>query len=207
MGGSDSSGLQECLDRWRAGDPAARDALLRNSYERLRLLTRRMLRGHYPGVRRWEETDDVLQRVMVGLHKMLDSVEVETVLDYLRLAATHINRRLIDLARYYAGKTHPVPNYVSPPPEGDPSGVRAGRADGEADPSEGPGGLEAWAEFHHQVTLLPDEERDVFGLLWYGGLTQAEAARLLGVSHSTIKRRWLRARLRIAEALGGEMPS
>ena len=43
-------------------------------------------------------------------------------------------------------------------------------------------------------------------MLWYQGLTQAEAAELLGVSSRTVKRRWQTARLRLFEALGGELP-
>ena len=49
-------------------------------------------------------------------------------------------------------------------------------------------------------------EREVFDLLWYHGLTQDEAAALIGVSVRTVKSRWRSARLRIAEALGGELP-
>src|SRR5438874_1089124 len=49
--------LQHWLDRHQAGDPDARAELIRHSQERLRHLTRQMLR-HYPGVRRWEDTSD-----------------------------------------------------------------------------------------------------------------------------------------------------
>jgi DNA-directed RNA polymerase specialized sigma24 family protein len=35
------------------------------------------------------------------------------------------------------------------------------------------------------------------------GLTQAEAAALLGVAVPTVKLRWLKARLRVQQALGG----
>jgi DNA-directed RNA polymerase specialized sigma24 family protein len=43
-------------------------------------------------------------------------------------------------------------------------------------------------------------------LLWYQGLSQAEAAELLQVSERTIKRRWMSARLQLQDALHGEMP-
>ncbi len=55
---------------------------------------------------------------------------------------------------------------------------------------------------HEQVERLPPEEREVFDLCWYHDLTQEEAAAALGVSVRTIKRRWLRARLRLQELLG-----
>jgi RNA polymerase sigma factor (sigma-70 family) len=53
---------------------------------------------------------------------------------------------------------------------------------------------------------LPNKEHEVFDLLWYQGLTQDEAAQLLGVSKRTIKRRWQSARLQLFEALGGHLP-
>jgi RNA polymerase sigma factor (sigma-70 family) len=69
-----------------------------------------------------------------------------------------------------------------------------------------PDRLAAWTEFHEQVERLPEEEREVFSLLWYKGLSQAEAAEVLGVSDRTIKRRWQSARLHLHEALGGQLP-
>ena len=36
--------------------------------------------------------------------------------------------------------------------------------------------LADWTEFHEQVDALTDEHREVFNLLWYQDLTQAEAA-------------------------------
>ena len=37
-----------------------------------------------------------------------------------------------------------------------------------------------WTNFHDQVDNLPEEQRKVFDLLWYKGLTQPEAADVLG---------------------------
>jgi RNA polymerase sigma factor (sigma-70 family) len=62
-------------------------------------------------------------------------------------------------------------------------------------------------EFHQQIERLPAIEREVVGLLWYHGLTQAEAGEVLGVSERTVKRHWLAARLKLHEALRGNMPS
>jgi RNA polymerase sigma factor (sigma-70 family) len=69
-----------------------------------------------------------------------------------------------------------------------------------------PSELAAWSEFHERAGQLPDEEREVFDLLWYQGLMQEEAAQLLGVSERTVKRRWQSARLQLFEALGGNLP-
>ena len=64
----------------------------------------------------------------------------------------------------------------------------------------------AWGEFHEAVGALPEDERDVFDLLWYQGLTRQEAAALLEVSAKTVQRRWQAACLRLHDALHGELP-
>src|SRR5216684_798155 len=115
MTGPTTIHLQGCLDRLRAGDPAAREELLRHSQERLRELTHRML-GRFGGVRRWEETDDVLQRLLMRLDPMLREIEVGTVCDYLRLAATKLRQVLLDLARYYGGPEGLGTNHATPQP-------------------------------------------------------------------------------------------
>ena len=75
--------------------------------------------------------------------------------------------------------------------------------------ANGPGGpqtLDEWATFHEAVERLPEEERQVVGLLWYRGLTHAQAAEALGVATKTVQRRWASARLMIRDALHGERP-
>ena len=63
--------------------------------------------------------------------------------------------------------------------------------------------LRRWAEFHEAVARLPDDLRAVFDLLWYQGVSQAEAAVLLGIAVRTVKLRWMKARLWVQRALGG----
>ena len=53
-------------------------------------------------------------------------------------------------------------------------------------------------------TLFPKEERAVVDLLWFDGLTQAEAAIALGVSERSIGRKWYSARYFLFKALGHE---
>ena len=63
--------------------------------------------------------------------------------------------------------------------------------------------MRRWTEFHEAAARLPDDLRAVFDLLWYHGLTQAEAAALLGVAVPTVKLRWMKARLGVQQTLGG----
>lgn len=183
--------LQNCLDLARQGDPEARGRIIDHACERLRLLTRRMLRG-YPGVKRWSETDDVLQNAMIRLHRALAQVKPESPRQFYGLATTQIRRELIDLSRHYygvegLGARHHTDGGVA--------------ADSKPDERHEPANFESWGRFHELVEKLPDEQRDVVGLLWYEGLSQPEAAEVLGVSLATIKRRWQAARLALCEVL------
>ncbi len=94
--------IQGWLDRLRDGDEAAREKLLQFSCERLRRLTRKMLR-RFERVHRWEQTDDVLQSAMLRLHRTLQDVRPDSPADFYRLAALNIRRELLDLAKHYFG--------------------------------------------------------------------------------------------------------
>ena len=72
-----------------------------------------------------------------------------------------------------------------------------------ADPGPGPRTSAELKEFHTQVGKLPDEEREVFDLIFYLGLEQAEVAKRLGVSVPTVRRRWRAAKERLHDLLGG----
>jgi RNA polymerase sigma-70 factor (ECF subfamily) len=206
MTGPTTTYLQGCLDRVRSGDAAAREDLLRHSQERLRAIAHRML-GRFPSVRRSEETDDVLQELMIRLDRMLGQLEVRTVRDYLRLAATNLRRVLIDLARHYLeADRHRPAGQATPVAEADPADGRPIAHEPAADPASDPRSLAEWTEFHDRVGRLPQEHCEVFDLLWYHGLTHGQAAEVLGVSLTTVKRRWLAARILLMEAFPGDSP-
>src|SRR5262245_13726128 len=90
--------IQALLDRLRGGDASARNELLNCACERLRRLAHQMLRS-YPRVGRWEQTDDLLQNAAIRLHRTLGQMTVESALSFFRLAALHIRRTLLDLAK------------------------------------------------------------------------------------------------------------
>ena len=175
--------LAGLLDRAVGGDPAALDALLRHSGERLTLLTRRML-GDFARVRRWAQTDDVLQSALVRLLSALRDVKPATSRDFLALAALQIRRELIDLARRYYGPLGIGANHDSQ------RGAQGACPEPAETRAEDPGDLAQWTELHEQIGALPLEEREVVDLVFYQGLAQAEAAELLGISLRTLQRRW-----------------
>jgi RNA polymerase sigma factor (sigma-70 family) len=198
-----STQIQRCIDRMRSGEGGARDELLAHAADRLNRLTRKMLQD-FPGVHRWEQTDDVLQNAALRLCRMLGECQPPTAADFFRLAAAQIRRELVDLARRYSGPLGLGANHASFAQAG-PESAPA-RALDPADHTHDPDRLADWTDFHREVEALPEEERETFDLLFYEGLTQAEAADLLDVSERTIKRRWQAARMRLVETLGTRMP-
>jgi RNA polymerase sigma-70 factor (ECF subfamily) len=197
--------IQIRLDRLRAGDETARDELLTIACERLSRLAHKMLQ-HYPGVSRWEQTDDLLQNAALRLYRALKEVRPTSVRSFINLAAVQIRRELIDLARHYDGPEGPGRHH---PSRSGWDGSGSGDSPGPQDPgtdTDDPADLAVWTEFHHQVEALPDEEKEIFDLLWYQGLPQAEAAALLSVSERVVRYRWRSARLRLHQRLGGRMP-
>ena len=204
MADEGSTYLQQCLDRLRAGDESARPELLAGACARLSELTRTMLKD-YRRLRRWEQTDDVLQNALVRLHRSLEDVTPPSLRDFYRLAALQVRRELIDLARHYFGPEGRGRRHHTNAVEDD-SRLTPRPAYELPGPAEEPDTLAAWGEFHRQADALPEEEREVFDLVWYQGLKHTEAAALLGVSARTVKRRWQAACLRLHEALKGELP-
>ena len=192
--------VQRLLDRLNEGDLTARDSLLDQTFERLTRLARVMLRD-YPGVRRWEETDDVMQRVSIRLHRGLAEVALPSPKDFFRLAAVQIRRELTELARRYAGPHGLGTKHESHDSNHGP-GLAAIATDDASDPSQ----LAEWSAFHEQAGALPGILGSVFDLVYYQGLTQAEAAEILGVSERQVKRYWRDARLALHEAVGGQLP-
>jgi RNA polymerase sigma-70 factor (ECF subfamily) len=108
--------------------------------------------------------------------------------DFINLAVLQIRRELIDLARPYDGPEGLGRHHLSQAGS-DGSGTATNPLEASAD-TNNPARLAAWTEFHTQVEALPDEEREVFNLLWYHGVPQHEAARLLGVTERVPKHRW-----------------
>ena len=168
-----------------------RAEIIEHTCDRLRGLARRMLRG-FPGVHRWSETDDVLQNSLIRLHRSLASVKPQSARQFYGLAVTQIRRELLDLARSQFGPEGIGRNHHTD----DGAAVRSA--------TEEPQSIEDWTAFHEEVERLPGEEREVFDLLWYEGLHQADAAKVLGMSLATLKRRWQSARLRLGRTLGND---
>ncbi|TSA09006.1 MAG: sigma-70 family RNA polymerase sigma factor [Planctomycetaceae bacterium] len=195
-----SQQLSDCLERLHAGEEKARDEIVVVCAERLQIIAHRLLKK-FPRVRRWNDTDDIFQGGALRLYRSLASVHPSNVRELLGLATLQMHRELLDLARRYSGPTSYAANHDTNVVV-DSQGVRH-IIDSASDRNEA---LERWTLFHETVERLPEEQREVFRLVWYLNADQAQISRLLNCSTRTVKRHWQAARQTVREALNNEFP-
>jgi len=148
---------QNLLDRIAAGDNLARETLISHYMERLRRLASVMLRGR-AAVRRWEDTDDVLQNTLLRLNRALQVIAPESPRKFIGLVAAQIRRELIDLYRHHYGPqghgAHHESDFVHPNSHGDAS-PSYDSPDRQMNPA-------VHAAIHEAIEILPAELKDVF---------------------------------------------
>jgi RNA polymerase sigma-70 factor (ECF subfamily) len=141
-----------------------------------------------------EQTDDVSQNAAIRIHRALSDVKPESSRHFWNLVAKHIRWELLALA----SRCQRHAQYLIDA-GGDGGLALQNHTDGESEPSS----LSEWTDFHETVQGLPEAQREVFSLLWYDGLSQADVALALNTSLRTVKRRWQAARLHLSKVLYG----
>ena len=196
--------IHRYLEKLRSGDASARECLVNFTFERLQRMAKKM-KHDFDRVGRWEQTDDIVQNATIRLLQAIDGVEIRDVRHFYRLAALQIRRELIDLCRHYHGPLGAAANHQTQRGRSDQTNGRPEfeRAETISDPSS----MQEWGEFHTSVNELPEQQREVFELVWYHELSQPEIAELLGISTRQVKRIWRSAKLSLYEQLNGEIPS
>jgi RNA polymerase sigma-70 factor (ECF subfamily) len=175
-------------------EPVVR-ALLDRSVRRLHLLCARLLYRSYPRLTQPPlnlQVDELLGAVAERLLKALREIRPQTVRQFFALANQHMRWELNDLARRL-DEQPPVAELregLVPAPDSSGSGLTP----------NGRRMLEA-------IEDLPEDEREVFGLVRVQGMTQAEAAQVLGVAAVTVKRRLNRGLRFLTEQLGDLQPN
>lgn len=179
--------IQGLLVRWQQGDEPARAELIHCAYERLRRLAAVILNESFPRLKDAPallQTTDVANDAALGVYRMLDEIRPATARDFFRLAAQRIRWLLLDQAKKVAhARQHAQENL---PPRDQP---------GENDSSVALGAL------YRQIEELPEMEREVVDLIYFHGLTQVEAADLLGVAERSVRRYWTAARVKLYQGL------
>jgi len=164
-------------------------ALLARAVDRLRLLCSALLHKSYPRLTRAPlnlETDELLSAVVERLLKTLEKERPANVRAFFALANQHMRWELNDLARRLDEGAPDVEllEGVAVAPETSSSGLSVNAR-----------------RMLESIENLPDDEREVFSLVRIQGITQTEAAEILGVSLKTIQRRLNRSILLLAEML------
>jgi RNA polymerase sigma factor (sigma-70 family) len=193
------------LERAVAGDGEARRQLLELTRDRLTRHARRLLHGRYARLEPFAQTDDVVQQLYLKILRNQDRFwvnaggePVRSLAEFFGHTSAWMRDVLCDQLRQAYGRDDnrqpplPLDGGPSAGPRHEPS---SSTLDGEK--------LRRWTEFHEAAARLPDDLRAVFDLLWYQEMSQAEAAELLGIAVPTVKLRWMKARLRVQQALGG----
>ncbi len=195
MAAGTTSLIEHWLEQLRNGEDAARNEILRYSERRLRLHTHRMFRRS-PILVSLAETDDVLTLLQMRLNNALEKLpDVYSARSFFKLAAKHLGYALVDLYRKYTRNDVPkIAQPEGPNPDGPtPTEVKPDMSD-----SNDPATLLMWGEIHEKIQKLPEDEKEVFELLWYQGLPQRDAARILDISVNALEWLWLKARRRLA---------
>lgn len=185
--------LERGIRQLNAGDPSVRGELLNIACQRLMRLTSRLRRDlQLLGDAR--SSEEVFQNASLRLYEALHDTPIRDVRDFYRLAAIEIRRELIELCRYYQGR-----GGVTEGGDLSPESAAAAAVEGISTAE-----LRDWALFHDSVDALPENEREVFELIWYHEMTRDEAAALLGLTNRQVRRLWRGARLRLHQLLGSE---
>jgi RNA polymerase sigma factor (sigma-70 family) len=170
-------------------------ALLDRSIRRLQLLCSNLLYREYPRLTQPPlnlQPDELLDAVVERVLKAMRSVRPETVRQYFALVGQHMRWELNDVARRLDEQPSAVEvceDMVPAPPAS---------SDSELTP-DGQRILKA-------IDGLPEDEREVFGLVHIQELMQGEVAEVLGVSVRTVQRRLNSCLLLLAKELDDLRP-
>ena len=171
------------------------EALIDSSVSRLHLLCRTLLVRSYPRLARPPlnlEPEELLSAVVDRLLRALREIRPTNVRQFFALANRHMRWELNGLARRLDKEmpTGAINEELVQSPVSD---------DSELSPTA--------HRILDAVERLPDAEREAFDLIRIQNLTQPEAAEVLGVSESTLRRRLRRGLLLLTQKLSDLEPS
>jgi RNA polymerase sigma factor (sigma-70 family) len=174
-------------------EPIVRD-LLGSAAHRLHMLCSTLLYRSYPRLTRAPSNLDATEMLSAVIERMLKAMREArpvTVRQFFCIASQHMRWELNDVARRLDQRPRSLElreEFVAQPPGSDSTiGVNALRM------------LET-------IERLPEEQREVFDLIRVHGMTQPEAAELLGVTVRTIQRRLSASILHLTEKLADLCP-
>jgi RNA polymerase sigma-70 factor (ECF subfamily) len=187
-----TAAVQRYLDAL-AGDRQPAEPIVRElidrSVRRLQALCRNLLYRQYRRLTQAPlnlEPDELLSAVVERLLKAMRSQRPPTVRQFFGLVNQHMRWELNDLARRLDER---------------PVAVQIDEAAVPAPLSSASSMTPVHRRVLDAIDNLPEDEREVFGLVRVQGLTHAEAAEVTGVSMKTVQRRLNRAMVLLAKEL------
>lgn len=171
-------------------EPVVRNVLT-GAASRLHILCATLLFRNYPRLTQPPlnlQAEEMLSAVVERLLKAMRHVHPTTVRGFFALANQHMRWELNDLARRLDEQQSAVELRDSLIPAA----------------SQATSGSELSQNTRRMMTAieeLPEDEREVFNLIRIQGMTQIEAAEVVGVSIKTIQRRLSRGLIRLADKL------
>jgi RNA polymerase sigma factor (sigma-70 family) len=183
--------VQRYLDALAGDEPAEPivRALLDRSVRRLQGLCRNLLYRQYRRLTLHPtnlEPDELLSAVVERLLKAMRSQRPPTVRQFFAMVNQHMRWELNDLARRLDQK---------------PVAVQIDEGAVAAPPSEASSMTPNHRRVLDAIDRLPEDEREMFGLVRVQGLSQVEAADVAGISTKTVQRRLNRAMVLLSKEL------
>lgn len=178
--GDDSAALWDDLGR---GGVKAQDRLLSAYYQEFRAIARRVLRDE--GGRLALQPTDLAHEAAIRVLK-LDRIDWRDRTHFLAMGARVMRQTLLDeVRRYKAGKRQPAEVLTQWPLGGERRALPIDLLD----------------EALERLFKIDADRARVVELRFYAGLTLEEIAQALGVSESTVVRRWRGARAWLLQAV------
>jgi RNA polymerase sigma-70 factor, ECF subfamily len=174
--GSEENDITALLDRWRSGDAAAANELAELVYGDLHRLAAREMRRESRG--HTLQTTALLHEAYLRIFRP-EPVECKDRAHFFAVAAQQLRRVLVDHARRSNSEKR----------GGDVVKFSLMDADGGGIPAFD-ARLLALNEVLTRLEELDPRAARVVELRYFGGLTEAEAADVLGISVATLKRDW-----------------
>lgn len=178
------------LQRFAAGDSAAKEELIQHALDRLSIIARKLLRS-FGGEQRMELwTSEVFNEAYPRLSKALDDIKPTSPQQFFGLARLQMQRVLLDQSRKRA---RPMPF------SGSDNGHRNETPVDVADKSRS-ASQDLLIDLVDAIASLPEKEADT---VWYklAGYTHREIAEMVGVHGDTIDRYWAKACVKLARQL------
>lgn len=172
---------RDLLAAWRAGDISARDRLITLFYPELRRAAAAMVRRE-PGLSM--STGDLIHETVARLI-MLNRIDWNDRAHFMALSARMMRRALLDHVRSRRRLKREHQKVELTTAIADAPNVELEELNGALE----------------RLTTIDSERAEIVEMRYFGGMDIADIAQVLGMSESTVKRRWISARLWLLEAL------